>query len=239
MTTPHSSWAENYDLIYTESFGGFYDALTHKTLDIIKNTVSVPAKIVDFGAGTGRLSLPLSLYGYEVLVVEPCLEMLIQLSQKYLERDLEVVSFNGKMQEFEVQPDFDMALCVFTVLLYLLDENELRKSIEVAYGALKIGGYLLIDIPSRDIFRDFKVNTEVIKRSVNVSYVHDDIYSYQENTEVIKNGESFNYLDNFKIKYWDKNTVLNCLSECGFDLIKDLSDEYSGTGSSYYLMQKL
>ena len=29
------------------------------------------------------------------------------------------------------------------------------------------------------------------------------------------------------------------LNECGFDLIKDLSDEYSGTGSSYYIMQKL
>ena len=53
MTVPHASWAGIYDLVYEESFGQFYDALTNTTIDQIKKTVQPPASIVDFGAGTG------------------------------------------------------------------------------------------------------------------------------------------------------------------------------------------
>ena len=46
-----------------------------------------------------------------------------------------------------------MALCVFTVLLYLLDEEALEQSLEAAFRALRSGGTLLIDIPSKALFR--------------------------------------------------------------------------------------
>ena len=74
MIGPHASWAGIYDLVYEESFGQFYEALTDTTIDQIKKTVHPPASIVDFGAGTGRLSIPLATSGYMITAVEPCRE---------------------------------------------------------------------------------------------------------------------------------------------------------------------
>lgn len=58
---PHSSWADVYDLAYQRSFGEFYNHLTDATVEMIVGRIRPPARIVDFGAGTGRLSIPLAL----------------------------------------------------------------------------------------------------------------------------------------------------------------------------------
>ena len=81
MSTPHASWASVYDFIYKESFGELYDLLTERTVKQIKRYISPPARIVDFGAGTGRLSIPLSESGFNVVAVEPCDKMVDQLLQ--------------------------------------------------------------------------------------------------------------------------------------------------------------
>jgi len=152
---PHASWASVYDIAYEQSFGTFYKELTSVTIDVISNTIQPPARIVDFGAGTGRISIPLSAMGYNVFAVDPSSEMLDQLSSK--DRSSSVNVFNGKMQDFQSDIQFDMAICVFTVLIYVLDEESLEESIKVAADLLKSGGLLLIDIPSKAIFKIFNV----------------------------------------------------------------------------------
>jgi 2-polyprenyl-3-methyl-5-hydroxy-6-metoxy-1,4-benzoquinol methylase len=72
---PHSSWADVYDLVYEHSFRNFYHELTNVTLSVIEDRVNSNSRIVDFGAGTGRLSIPLSKKGFDVVAVDPCEEM--------------------------------------------------------------------------------------------------------------------------------------------------------------------
>ena len=151
MSEPHESWADVYDIAYEQSFGGTYRDLTSATVDTISNVVKPPARIVDFGAGTGRLSIPLSSVGFDVLAVEPSKGMLDQLKSK--PGGSSVGMFHGKMEDFQSDTPFDMALCVFTVLLYLLDEDTLRKSIQASAQALHPGGFMLIDIPKKSLFK--------------------------------------------------------------------------------------
>jgi 2-polyprenyl-3-methyl-5-hydroxy-6-metoxy-1,4-benzoquinol methylase len=73
---PHSTWADVYDLAYERSFGDFYSQLTQATIQLVEEIVNPPAMVVDFGAGTGRLSIPLAELGFEITAVDPCLEML-------------------------------------------------------------------------------------------------------------------------------------------------------------------
>ena len=122
---PHSSWAEVYDLACETTFSTHYEQLTKNTLRVIGDRITPPAKIVDFGAGTGRLSIPLAERGFEVTAVEPCSAMLKQLERKSQQCTLHTV--NLKMEDFAGGGNFDMALCVFTVLLYLLDDDSLTK----------------------------------------------------------------------------------------------------------------
>ena len=128
---PHSSWADVYDLVYEHSFRNFYHELTNVTLSVIEDRVNSNSRIVDFGAGTGRLSIPLSKKGFDVVAVDPCEEMLAQLKQKQQNGKLQTICL--KMENFTTDDKFDVALCVFTVLLYLLDEKSLLKALSAAY----------------------------------------------------------------------------------------------------------
>jgi SAM-dependent methyltransferase len=236
VTEPHESWADVYDLAYEESFGDFYQALTDTTIDQIKNIVSPPARVVDFGAGTGRLSIPLDALGYEVVAVEPCKVMQEQMFQKPGGEG--VSGFTGKMQDFRTDAPFDLAICVFTVLLYLLDEDSLSSAFKAANKALRPGGYMLLDVPSRGLFNSFQRKTGLLQRNVSVRLIHDDIYSYQESITLTQDDRQTPYIDKFEIRCWEVDKVLQELASAGFSIADDLSAEFVGTGSRYYLVQK-
>lgn len=234
---PHSSWAEVYDIVYQHSFGDFYARLTDATVEVIASKVPPPAKIVDFGAGTGRLSIPLSRNGYDVTAIEPCQEMLIQLRRKDLDNLITTVC--ARMEDFRDEGKFDVALCVFTVISYLLDEESLKKALSAAYGALNHNGMLLIDIPSRMIFQSYSRKDDVHQRFVSVTEENEDIYRYQEELTVRESsGKESTYSDEFKIRYWPSDYVSNILVTIGFALEADLTDHFSGTGSHYWIMKK-
>ena len=237
MTTPHSSWAEFYDLAYEQSFGEFYDQLTKTTIEVIQDFVQPPARIIDFGAGTGRLSIPLASLGYDVVAVDSCKQMLEQLSGK--QGGDRVRTVESRMQDFLFNDQFDMAICVFTVLLYLLDNESLDKSVGAVANALRPGGLLLIDIPSRWLFQSYKRQTPEIIRSVTVLPQEGDLYHYKETTTVHSISSDCSYSDQFTIKYWGVEQVMKVLSSHGFSMERDLTEVFSGSGSLYFLMKKM
>lgn len=234
---PHSSWAEVYDVAYRRSFGDFYDRLTVATVELVEGMLPLPSSIVDFGAGTGRLSLPLSRKGYEVTAVEPCQEMLDQLQSKDQQKKVKTVC--SRMQEYQGDAKFDMALCVFTVILYLLEEDSLKKSLTAAYKALQPDGCLVLDIPSEAIFSSYSRRDSSFERTVTVTRRNGNIYSYKEDLIVTNDhGESTRYQDEFSIRYWSQQQVIGILREIGFADGEDLTHHFSGAGSSYYKFKK-
>ena len=237
MTKPHSSWAECYDAAYERSFGEFYRQLTDATTRQVEDCVQPPARIVDFGAGTGRLSVPLASRGYEVVAVDPCKQMLDQISHK--PGGDRVTTVVARMQDFLAVDGFDMAICVFTVLAYLLDEDSLDKSIGAAATALRPGGLLLIDIPSIEVFVGYHRHTPAIERTVAVSPQGDNRYLYEEVTTLHSCDGARAYTDSFPIRYWKVEQVMKVLASHGFSKVKDLSEVFSGAGSQYFLLKSM
>ena len=139
VTMPHSSSARYYDEAYHRSFGSLYDALTKETVEFVQAKLRPPARIVDFGAGTGRLALPLARAGYTVVATDPCEEMLAVLRSKAATENLTLDTVRSRMQDEFPSPRFDFALCVFTVIVYLLDERALNASFQRASAALRVG----------------------------------------------------------------------------------------------------
>jgi SAM-dependent methyltransferase len=236
-TIPHASWADVYDMVYERSFGMLYHQLTEITVETIDTITKPQAKIIDFGAGTGRLSIPLSKSGYMVTAIEPSKEMLEQLKKK--DTLLSVKTIVSTMQDYKSRGDQDLALCVFTVLLYLLDENSLTRALTTAYDSLKDNALFLIDIPSKSLFYGYVFSDEVISRSVNIHPIDNDLYEYTENLTIsFSNEEDIEYSDTFQIKYWSQDIVIDILIELGFTLETDLSEEFAGTGSQYFIFRK-
>ena len=53
-----------------ESFGVDLHELTSRSLSTIREALSPPACVVDYGAGTGRLAIPLARVGFDVTAVD-------------------------------------------------------------------------------------------------------------------------------------------------------------------------
>jgi SAM-dependent methyltransferase len=235
MKTPHSKWADHYDSTYELSFGAMYEVITQATLEQVQLNVIPPAKIIDFGAGTGRLTIPLAKCGYQVTAVEPCIEMLNKLIEK--SGELSINSFNGKTEGYYSSDKFDMALSVFTVISYLLDDDSLYKSLQAMSESLLPGGYLLIDIPSLNLFQSYSVINSLIKRNVVITPTSNNLFTYNENTILFKNDTQISFNDSFQIKYWDEMQILDLLSN-NFIIKEKLSGILNNSGSSYFLLIK-
>lgn len=236
---PHSSWAEVYDIAYQRSFGKSYERLTRATIESICRMAHPPARIVDFGAGTGRLAIPLAQLGFQVTAVEPCVEMLDQLKLKDSLASVRRVC--STMEEFgpEERFDFDVALCVFTLLSYFLDEESLERALSVAYAVLKPDGKLLVDIPSRAIFQSYSASDNLIERSVSVIPENGNTYRYREDLKVKgPNGRESEYSDEFNIRYWPPEYIHETLMAIGFIREAGLTEHLSVAGSDYWIMKK-
>jgi 2-polyprenyl-3-methyl-5-hydroxy-6-metoxy-1,4-benzoquinol methylase len=86
---PHDNWAKYYDFIYETTFGSTYNNLTRETLGVINNTLPF-GSILDFGAGTGRLAIPLAQKGYNVTAVEQSNAMANELRKKAKAANLDI-----------------------------------------------------------------------------------------------------------------------------------------------------
>ncbi len=235
MTIPHEKWAQYYDHTYELTFGNAYQTLTSASLQNIRLNVTPPAKIIDFGAGTGRLTIPLAQQGYHVTAVEPCREMLNILVEK--SSDLPINSYHGKIEDYHTQEQFDMALSVFTVISYILDEESLNKSFHAISNSLIKGGYLLIDIPSANLFQSYSVATTLIKRNVVITSEKNDLFTYTENTTIFNNNGNTSFNDTFTIRYWNKQYILKLLSD-NFIIKEKVSGILNNSGTDYYLLVK-
>lgn len=229
--TAHDSWAEGYDDIYREDFGSSYQRLTRITLDFIRSQAAPPARIVDFGAGTGRLSLPLASEGYSVTAVEPSGGMLERLRAQ--DPESKIATRQCRIQDFTPTGDFDLALSLFTVLLYLIDRDSLENSLRIAYGSLRPGGKLLLDIPMQVAFNSRIKTTTRMQRRVTVLALGNGLYNYIEDT--VFDGRNFH--DAFPIRHWPQAEVLEVLQGLGFeDPIPQR--QIQGTGSNYFVFKK-
>ena len=65
------------------------------------------------------------------MATDPSAEMLAVLRSKAERQNLPIQTVRGRMQDVSGSAQFDIALCVFTVLLYVLDETALNASIPV------------------------------------------------------------------------------------------------------------
>lgn len=241
MNQPHDNWGEYYDFVYEQTFGGYYDALTAETLNVIKQILP-DATIIDFGAGTGRLAIPLAEQGHKVTAVEKSAGMVNEFNRKLSRVDAEIEIHNCSISEYE-GGNTDLALALFTVLSYSISEEELTKNLHAICCSVRYGGYFFFDLPSTLFFqvgRIIQKESAHLNRFVDIAAAEElDIYSYHERCSGVFNGKDFNYEDEFKIRYWKTADVERILNENGFIDNTQTFPQFNSTGSTYKLFKKI
>lgn len=241
MKQPHDNWSKYYDFVYERTFGNFYHNLTELTLDKISEIIK-EGTILDFGAGTGRLTIPLKQNGYEVIAIEKSIGMVDELNKKCSEHKLQVPVFNCSIIEYS-NGQAELAMALFTVLSYSITETELTNCIQTISQHIKPQGYFFFDLPNKVFFNSrqiINIQSKDFKRSVTLTKSgKNDIYIYKEFCSGLIKGKEFQYEDEFLIKYWDLNTINILLTEYGLIDTKDFFPEFGSTGSTYKLYQKI
>jgi SAM-dependent methyltransferase len=237
---PHETWAELYDAVYERGYGRLYEWLTRTTIEQLTVNLTVPnrVRLVDFGAGTGRLAIPLAEAGYQVTAIEPVRGMLDLLEAKARTRGLSIETFHGRIEDFQAAEPYDLAACVFTVLLYILDEDALQRSYQAVADCLKPGGLFLVDVPRREMFTGGVVRGEGVKREMEITARGGDFYDYREQTAVEIDGRTVRFEEAFPIRYWARDDVLARLEQVGMVVEKDLSGLMKRSGCDYFLIKK-
>ena len=108
MPNAHDSWAWVYDEVYEKSFGSFYANLTSQTLSVVDGLLAPGSSILDVGAGTGRLAIPLSDRGYSIVAIDASKPMLDVLRSKDPASRIHTV--HTKLQELALKDQFDFGV---------------------------------------------------------------------------------------------------------------------------------
>lgn len=218
-----------------ESFGRVYARLTATALEEIADRLQPPATIVDFGAGCGRLAVPLAQRGYRVTAVEPSDAMRAELTKASATLPVDVVA--GDLRDFEPPRRHDLALCVFTVLAYLLEQEELEAALASVARSLRLGGLFLLDIPAAEVFQDLEAQTGVMIRDLSIEPLAHGRYAYRERTTLRTEAGPITFEDAFQLRRWTESEVRNALERAGFEEVADVASRFRDLGATYLLMR--
>jgi SAM-dependent methyltransferase len=100
-------------------------------------------ELLEFGAGTGRLLIPLAELCKSVIGVDLSSDMVGRLNHDGLPSNLELQV--GNMVDWSTGRRFDLVACVFNTLLEIPDRDDQYQALLNAAGLVKGGGFLVIE----------------------------------------------------------------------------------------------
>jgi len=148
-------------------------------------------RILDVGAGTGRVSLSLAKSGYEVLALDLDAELLAALAQRASEDGLVLSTLEADARKLELA-DQQFGLCAVPMqTVQLFGSTQARSAFITAAAAhLQQGGVLAIAIAATADFEEFEWRDGDPFPLPDIIEIDGDVYCSQP-TAVRRDGNSF------------------------------------------------
>lgn len=104
--------------------------------------------VLDLACGTGVLSELMSELGYDVTASDLSADMLTVAQRRFKEAGRNIPVLQLSMDNLEGLEDFDAVTIAIDSLNYLAQKEQVVKTFEQVYAALKPGGHLFFDVHS-------------------------------------------------------------------------------------------
>lgn len=187
-------------------------------------------KILDVGCGTGRHYVPLTQAGYEVTGLDPSENMLGKLKIKLESANIKPCIVVKDMREIDFDAQFDAVICMNSVFLYLLTDDDILKTLKAFNRALNNDGLVIIDIMNflsllgryregvvgRQA-KDGVVCENAIKHSIEDLPA---IWNHDEFGIINDNGIEITYHERHSLRMVNYNEMKRFLKDAGFRDIK-------------------
>ncbi|MCI0379386.1 MAG: class I SAM-dependent methyltransferase [Gemmataceae bacterium] len=120
--------------------------LTNQDIQFVVEHCQTPARLIDLGCGTGRLSLALAERGFRPLAVDLSPEMLCILQSKAKANGLAIPCLQANLVELDALADasFDYAACLFSTLGLIEGVENRRRFLGHVRRLLGPGGMFVL-----------------------------------------------------------------------------------------------
>ncbi len=185
---------------------GFLEWLVQRSLGLER------PRVLDVGAGTGRILEALVTLGWDVVGMEP--------RASYRANDERIRP--GGFAEIEDHESFDVVIAICDPFWYLLSDDARRDALRRIHRALRPGGVVFLEGPSfLWILRNYKTpeptEKDGIRRTAEIKIdLHSAVWSHHDTFEV--NGAIVEDEHHFAIMTWPQIETL--LHDAGFDRLE-------------------
>jgi len=166
-------------------------------------------KVIEYGAGTGRITIPLAQKGIKVVALDNSDAMLNKLREKITDKIEEYIEIvNGDMVTYKHIEKVPAIIIPFSTFNYLLDKSEQFECIKNVSNNLLPDGEVIIELILKKAFHSLAKDDKLVL------------------TQTIKNGDFlYEYWTN--TKYNDTTNVVTQVREFRvFDKENNLIDKY-------------
>ena len=125
---------------------------TTQEVDFLLDQMQLPAgsRILDVGCGFGRHSIELAKRGFNVVGIDPSAAMLAAAQERADAAGVSVAWQQVAAEAFVSEQRFDAAICLFTTLGQVTDEQSNVGLLARVADVLVAGGSFWIEVPQRD-----------------------------------------------------------------------------------------
>jgi SAM-dependent methyltransferase len=163
LLAPYYSWISGGAELKFEQNRNFFQA--HD----IRPTLS--GRAVDLGAGSGFQSIPLSKAGFEVIAIDGCRDLLIEL--KSYAKGMSIAAIEDDLLNFvaHIPAKVELIVCMGDTLTHLKTLEEVRLLLQEARRSLENNGRLILE------FRDLTFELKNLERFIPVRSGPDRIFT--------------------------------------------------------------
>ena len=112
--------------------------------------------VLEIGAGTGRIAVPLARAGVETVAVDASAAMVARGRERAAAAGVEVCWLTGRFEEMTLDRRFGVIFCALDGFLHLTTADAQQHALTLACRALREGGCLALDLPTLASWRDWE-----------------------------------------------------------------------------------
>ncbi len=177
----YNEFAEVYDLFMEDVD---YKACCKYIEEIFDLYGIKPKRVLDTACGTGNITIPMALSGYEMWGLDISEDMLSIAESKARASKQKLKLLNQDMVQMNLNGKFEAVLCMCDGVNYILDEEGLINYFASVYKTLEQKGIFIFDISSYDKIRFVLGNNTFYEEKNNKHYIWNN--NYDEASETVE-----------------------------------------------------
>ena len=112
--------------------------------------------VLEVGAGSGRIAVPLAAAGFDVVALDPSATMIDHGKRRAASAGIEVTWRVGSIENARLAPHFALVICALDTFLHLTERERQLAALRAIRRCLRADGLAVFDLPTLGSWSDWQ-----------------------------------------------------------------------------------